>query len=364
MRSNSRLASRAPRRLAALTLALVLAPASLTAARAPLAPLPVWPSPPDPARIRYVGQLTGPRDFATGLWKRLGDFAAGSGSHGDLAKPTAIAVSSDGHRVFVLDGVRLAVLRFDLAAKRVTTIPLAALPNGPTVPFGLALDADEALYVTDQAGHCVVVVSGGRVARQIGREQLTRPVGCAVDAVRRLLYVVDSPSGRESQHRVAVFDLGGRFMRWMGGRGSEPGRFNYPTYIAVTPAGEVYVVDTLNWRVQVFAADGSFVRAFGRHSDARGDFDRPKGVAFDRFGNVYIADSSWDRVLVFSRWGRPLLDFAGRGTWPGGLQEPTAVATGPDDRIYVADTNGHRVNIYQLVNTTAADTVSAGGGGR
>jgi len=353
-----------PARLA-MTLAPVLALLAVwpAGARGPAAPLPAWPPPPDRARIEYVGQLTGPRDFATGMWKWLSDLATGPGSREDLAKPTAIAVSADGRRVYVLDAVRLAVTRFDLAARRATVIPLATLPNGPAAPFGLALDAGEALYVTDQASRSVVVVSGGRVARQIGHGRLARPVGCAVDAARRLLYVVDSPAGREAAHRVAVFDLEGRFLRWIGARGTEPGRFNFPTYVAVAANGDLYVVDTLNWRVQVFGADGAFVRAFGRHSDARGDFDRPKGVGFDRFGNVYVADSSWDRVLVFSCWGRPLLDFGGRGTWPGGLQEPTAVAVAPDDRIYVADTNGHRVNIYRLVNTTAADSVEAAGGG-
>ena len=345
-------------------LGLLLAPVCAAAAGAPAAPRPVWPPPPDLARVEYVGQLTGPRDFTTGLWKRLSDFAAGAGSRDDLAKPTAIAVSPDGKRVYVLDAVRMAVLRFDLAARRVTSIAIAALPNGATSPFGLALGPNESLYVTDQASHSVVMVSGGRVALRFGHEQLARPVGCAVNATRKLLYVVDSPAGRESAHRVAVFDLGGRFVRWIGGRGTEPGRFNYPTYVTVDPAGDVYVVDTLNWRVQVFDADGRFVRAFGRHSDARGDFDRPKGVAIDRFGNVHVSDSSWDRVLIFSRWGRPLLDFGGRGTWPGGLQEPTAVAIGADDRVYVADTNGHRVNIYRLINTTAADTVATSGGAR
>lgn len=201
----------------------------------------------------------------------------------------------------------------------------------------------------------------GAFVRAIGRDTLSRPVGCAVDARRGLLYVADAPQGREAAHRVAVFELGGKFVRWIGRRGLGPGDFNYPTYLAVGPAGELYVVDTLNWRVQVFGPDGALIRAFGGHSDARGDFDRPKGIALDAFGNVYVADSSWDRVLVFSPEGRPLIDFGGRGTWPGGLQEPTAVAIDSGNRIYVADTNGHRVNVYQLVNTTLSDSLTGAG---
>jgi sugar lactone lactonase YvrE len=324
---------------------------------------PVWPPPPDRARIEYVEAWTGPRDFAPDFWKRLSNFAGGQGAKEAIVKPTGIAVSPDGQRVYVADAVRHAVYTFDRGARRVKIRSLDDVARGPTTPFGLALDGEENVYVTDQAGRVVVVMSrDGRFLRAIGRDTLARPVGCAVDPQRGLLYVADAPQGSGAPHRIAAFALDGRFVRWIGARGLEPGRFNYPTYLTVSPAGELLVVDTLNWRVQVFGGDGGFVRAFGRHSDARGDFDRPKGIALDRFGNVYVADGSWDRVLIFSRHGRPLLDFGGRGTWPGGLQEPTAVAIGGDDRIYVADTNGHRVNVYRLINTTAADSVASGGG--
>lgn len=356
--------SRSSRPLVALALAagLGLAAGADPAGAGPARERPVWPSPPGKARIEFVETWTGPRDFAPDFWKRLAGFASGPSSSDAMVKPTGVAVSADGMHVWVLDAVRLAVYSFDRAARRARVLRLTDLPIASPTPFGLAADSAGVLYVTNQSGPSVLALSPeGRLLRTIGRDRLGRPVGCAVDSRRGLLYVVDAPGGRESAHRVAVFTLDGRHLRWIGERGIAPGQFNYPTYVSVSPDGEVHVVDTLNWRVQVFDAEGRFVRAFGRHGDARGDFDKPKGVALDRFGNVYVADSAWDRVLIFSRWGRPLLDFAGRGTWAGGLQEPTAIGIGPDDRIYVADTNGHRLNVYRLVNTTAADSVAAGG---
>ncbi len=335
------------------------------AAADPVTAKPVWPPPPDLARIEYVGSWSGPRDFSTGTWKKVADFAAGSGSQQQMVKPTGIAIAPGGQRVYVVDAVRLAVYRFDTAARRVRILPLNAMPHGAMMPFDIALDADERLYITDQASRMVVALDGqGKFLRGIGRDSLARPVGCAVDRARGVLYVADAPAGPDSPHRIAVFGLDGTFRRWIGRRGIEPGSFNFPTYLTVGPGGELYVMDTLNWRVQVFAADGTFVRQFGRHSDARGDFDRPKGVALDAFGNLYVADSSWDRVLIFDRAGRPLLDFGGRGTWPGGLQEPTAVAIDAANTIYVADTNGHRVNLYRLIHTTAADTTAGASGQR
>jgi hypothetical protein len=95
MRSSSACSARALR--AAILFAFAVLPLRPAAARGPAAPPPVWPQPPDRARIEYVGQLTGPRDFAGGLWKRLGDFAAGVGSREDMVKPTAIAEIGRAH---------------------------------------------------------------------------------------------------------------------------------------------------------------------------------------------------------------------------------------------------------------------------
>jgi hypothetical protein len=52
-----------------------------------------------------------------------------------------------------------------------------------------------------------------------------------------------------------------------------------------------------------------------------------------------------------------MLFFGGRGTIPGLMQNPTALFIDKNNRIYVGDNMNHRVNIYQLVNTTAADNI-------
>ena len=48
--------------------------------------------------------------------------------------------------------------------------------------------------------------------------------------------------------------------------------------------------------------------------------------------------------------------WGGRGPIPGMLQNPTAIAIDKQNRIYVGDYLNHRVGVYQLVNTTAADS--------
>lgn len=65
-----------------------------------------------------------------------------------------------------------------------------------------------------------------------------------------------------ANHRVRVLSaIDGAELRTWGGRGSNPGRFNFPVGIAVAPSsGEIVVVDCGNRRVQVFRPDGGFVR--------------------------------------------------------------------------------------------------------
>ena len=52
-----------------------------------------------------------------------------------------------------------------------------------------------------------------------------------------------------------------------------------------------------------------------------------------------------------------LLFFGGRGRYPGLLYNPSAIAIDKNNRIYVANTQNFRLDMYQLVNTTAEDSL-------
>ena len=77
----------------------------------------------------------------------------------------------------------------------------------------------------------------------------------------------------------------------------------------------------------------------------------------DSFGNTYVVDSGWSNVQIFNPTGQVLLFFGGRGTYPGLLQNPASLTIDKNNRMYVGDMLNHRVNIYQLVNTVAADGI-------
>ena len=56
-----------------------------------------------------------------------------------------------------------------------------------------------------------------------------------------------------SNHCVSIFDKDGVFIHCFGSHGSSAGQFSYPSGIACSPNGSVYVCDHYNKRIQIFS---------------------------------------------------------------------------------------------------------------
>jgi hypothetical protein len=76
-------------------------------------------------------------------------------------------------------------------------------------------------------------------------------------------------------------------------------RFNRPYSIAVTPSGNIYVADTLNYTVRKLTASGVVTTLAGAAGKLGSDdglgtsatFNTPCSIAIDVVGNVYVADN-------------------------------------------------------------------------
>lgn len=82
--------------------------------------------------------------------------------------------------------------------------------------------------------------------------------------------------------------------------GSGQGQFDRPQEAAVSLSGDVYVVDTGNYRVQRFDAAGRFLGAWGTRGESSGQFREPWAVDIDRQGDVYVLDAGARRVQKFT----------------------------------------------------------------
>jgi predicted membrane-bound mannosyltransferase/DNA-binding beta-propeller fold protein YncE len=184
---------------------------------------------------------------------------------------------------------------------------------------------------------------------------LARPLGMAFDAERNL-YVAE-----ESSHRISVFDPAGNYLRSFGsfGTGLDGLLLNRPNSLTIDDQGNIYVVDTWNFRVQKYAPgfevplarwgqSGTF--GFDAPTQPTDAFWGPRDVKVDSLGRVLVADTGNKRIRVYeivdnvAVWS---FDIGRGGSGPGELDEPSSIAIHPvDGRVFISDTWNRRVSVF------------------
>lgn len=312
-----------------------------------------WPAPPSTERIRLVGTYSSGADVETGMsrfWRKLAALDAPNA----LYHPVGVAVTREGDLLAVTDQALGGLFLFDLKNSALRTIPRDAL-GAP--PLGVTIAGDAVWAVVPERRVALAFSREGKPLRSMDLSDCDRPTGIAIDTDAGTVFVTDTSSATGEGHAVHAHALDtGEHKAIIGHKGDGDGGLFFPTFVTLAPAGGIYVSDTMNARVVEFDKDGSFVRQFGERGDRFGHFDKPKGVATDSFGNLYVADSFFSVVQIFNPEGKLLLFFGGAGDSPGFLANPAGIAIDAHNRIYVANGLNFRVDVYDLVNTTAADS--------
>ena len=228
-------------------------------------------------------------------------------------------------------------------------------------PFGVAVDADGAIYVSDagDAQRIRRVLADGRVETHAGQgrgfadgdratARFDTPSALAIDRAG-MLYLADT--GNHAIRRIArdgtVTTLAGDGIP--GGADGREARFNGPVGVAVDAAGRVIVADTYNDRIRAIAVDGTVSTLAGGtwpgHQDgAAGEalFDTPCGVALDAAGNIYVADTGNGALRRIDPTGNVatiLQDV------DGAALRPIGVTVSPEGALYVTDERGRIVEV-------------------
>ena len=153
---------------------------------------------------------------------------------------------------------------------------------------------------------------GGNVGRTgSSRTLLNGPSDVAVDSGNGEVYIADGAGN----HRVAVFDQNGNYLRQMGGVGTGPGEFasagtGHPSCVVLGNDGLVYACDRGNDRINVYTkgsggTPGTFVTAIPviPGTAALGTNGSASDISFSPDAAqtfMYVADGSNERVWILN----------------------------------------------------------------
>jgi DNA-binding beta-propeller fold protein YncE len=256
-----------------------------------------------------------------------------------LGASSAVAFDGQGH-MWVLNRGDHPLVEFDAQGKFVR-----AMGEGKyTRPHGLRIAPDGNIWTTDVQGHTVMKMNPkGEVLLTLG----TRGQSGNWDeaAGTRLLFepadIAFAPNGDvfivqghgRGEGRVLRFDKSGTFIKSWGGKGAEPGKFDQPHSILVTPQNQLLVADRENRRVQVFDLDGHFIKSWAFHG-------LPCGLIIGPDRQLYLATGFSGQILRLDANGKAVAMMGQPGPGPalGEFGEAHYMAFAPNSDIYVADT--------------------------
>jgi uncharacterized Zn-binding protein involved in type VI secretion len=225
-----------------------------------------------------------------------------------VVNPLGIAIASSGD-LLVAQGGAVAVVN-----------PVSGTISSTFGTFikanGIAVDANNFIYVTDSLDNCVQVFNAayapvttgvaatGKPANSFGTKgtqngQFQQPTGISFERISNQLAVVDTRNGR-----IQFFSTTGAYQKTIGSFGSGPLKFTSPQAVAFeytaddTALSRIYIADSFQSNLQVIdATTGVFSRYIGSYGLTGGKLVTPGDVILDRF------DSLNKRLLITNGTG-------------------------------------------------------------
>ncbi|CAF3716379.1 unnamed protein product [Rotaria socialis] len=247
-------------------------------------------------------------------WKKdditNGQVVAGGKGNGNgllqLKYPTDVLIDKETDSLIICDGGNRRVVRWSHRSD--TTQGEILIDNIDC--FGLAMDEQRYLYVTDYVKHEVrryqlgdkngTLVAGGN-GEGNGLNQLNWPTYLFVDR-QQTAYVSDSNNNRVMKWNKGAAE--GIVVAGGQGRGNALTQLYYPQGIFVDTLGTFYVGDSWNHRVMRWTQgdkkQGAVIVGGNGQGSGANQFNSPFGLSFDRHGNLYVVDMGNNRVQRFS----------------------------------------------------------------
>ncbi len=166
------------------------------------------------------------------------------------------------------------------------------------------------------------------------------PKGISIDPMGSI-YVADTGADL-----LLRFNASGDSTGEVGGYGWGDFQFDMPFDVCATNGVEIYVADYNNNRIEKF--DRTLANVATLSTDQSNDeskrFGYPSGVAVSRLGDLFICDDENVRIVKVNTFSTVERTFGGYGQGAGSLTMPRQVAIGPQDGVYVSDKG--RIAVY------------------
>ena len=170
-------------------------------------------------------------------------------------------------------------------------------------PSSIAMGNSGSMFVADKGNSRILKLSNrGKLAFVIKHKQKPRRLyhPNELSVANNNLYIADTHN-----NQILIYTLAGHLLKVFGSFGLKESQFNHPSSIAVSEAGEIFVVDKGNRSVKVFSKSGVLLDVFNGSTIAGLPTNfQPSRLALSKEGLLYVVERVPARVLVFTQFGR------------------------------------------------------------
>ena len=241
-------------------------------------------------------------------------------------------------------------------------VDVAVAPNNVLFVLNRGYGLEVPGFAEVGSGGVTIAADGGRRVgkttldeEHIGdfaRTHFTWPTGLALSSDGNV-YVSDEYEDsilvfpQDGVYEFPWFDPNGEQIAQWGERGPGKGQLRGPAGIEFDEQDNLLVVESGNGRVQRFTTDGEHLECYGGPGSGIGEFERPWGICLDGEANIYVADWGNHRVQKLAPDRRFIMTFGGSTEDGGGLDHPAGVAVDSDGDVYVTEWGNRRVVIFE-----------------
>ncbi len=170
------------------------------------------------------------------------------------------------------------------------------------------IDLNFNFYITDKDSSIIIKLDSlGNMINSIGgygweESTFDEPVDIFTNTLS--VYVAD-----KNNNRIQRFDKDLNFLSQYTGEDQNNNNieFNYPTCIAISTIGDLFILDSDNTRILKFDLSGKYILELGGNDAGEFSIDNPKYFTTDNNGNIYALDENL--IKVFDQYGNELLKF-------------------------------------------------------